>query len=74
MTDPCTRAAELRALRADLVSGQVPSRIRFDREEVAFFRADPAALDREIARLEAACARSQGRRSRYAVTPRLRRY
>jgi len=52
----------------------MPSRIRFDREDVAFFKADPSALDREIARLEAECARSQGRRSRYAVVPRLRRF
>lgn len=61
--DPCAEAARLRELRTAIITGQSESQIRFGDEEVRYAKADMAALDREIARLEAECS---GRRTRFA--------
>lgn len=60
-TDPCAEAARLRDLRTAIVTGQSESQIRFGDEEVRYFKADLAALDRLIAETERACAVAQGR-------------
>lgn len=67
--DPCAEAERLRALRRLIVTGEQPSTVRFGDEEVRYARADLAALDREIAALDKACAAWSGRpepRTRFA--------
>lgn len=53
--DPCAEAERLRAIRTAIITGKSESLIRFDVEEVRFHKADMAALNAEIARLESAC-------------------
>ena len=75
--DPCAEAARLRELRTLIITGRSESQIRFDVEEVRYHRADLAALDREIARLETACDIKEGRapvRRRYAKRAGFRPY
>lgn len=75
--DPCAEAARLRELRTLIITGRSESQIRFDVEEVRYHRADLPALDREIARLEAACDIKEGRvpaRRRFAKRAGFRPY
>lgn len=66
--DPCAEVARLRELRTLIITGRSESQIRFDVEEVRFHKADLAALDREIERLQGACDLQNG------VAPRRRRF
>lgn len=63
--DPCAEAQRLKELRVAIASGQSESQVRFGDEEVRYFKADLAALDREIARYERECNPAAPRR-RYA--------
>lgn len=75
--DPCAEAERLRALRTLIITGRSESQIRFDVEEVRYHKADLTALDREIARLDAACDLAQGRqppRRRFAKRAGFRPY
>lgn len=75
--DHCAEAERLRALRVALVTGQATSQVRFDNEEVRFFKADGVGLDRLIAFHEQECARAQGvtiKRTRYAKRARFAPY
>lgn len=75
--DPCAEVERLRALRTLIITGKSESQIRFDVEEVRFHKADLTALDREIARLEAACAIQNGQapqRRRFAKRVAFRPY
>jgi hypothetical protein len=60
-TDPCTELARLKDLRTAIVSGQAEQSVRFGDEEVRYFKADLAALDRLIASTERDCAIASGR-------------
>lgn len=65
--DPCAKAEELRELRLAIISGKSEKLVRFDREQVEYYRGDPSLLAEEIARLERECAIAQGKpRRRYA--------
>lgn len=71
--DPCAELARLKQRRTAIAAGESESRIRFGDEETEYHKADPAALDREIARLERECAIAEGRtpaRRRYAARAR----
>lgn len=60
-TDPCAELARLKDLRTAIVTGQAEQSVRFGDEEVRYFKADLAALDRLIAATERDCAVASGR-------------
>lgn len=59
-TDPCAELVRLRDLRTAIVTGQAESQIRFVDEEVRYYAADLAALDRLITATERECALATG--------------
>lgn len=59
-TDPCAEVARLKAIRTAIVTGEAASQIRDGDEEVKFFSADLAALDRLIGTTERDCALASG--------------
>lgn len=74
---PCDRAERLRGIRDALITGDAVTETKFGEDAVKFAKADMAALNREIAAAEAACAASLGerpRRKRFAMGARFRPY
>ena len=75
---PCERAAQLRAIRDDLITGKAVSEVGFGDDRVRYTRADMARLDQEIASADAACREQMGLspapRRRYAMGVRVRPY
>lgn len=58
--DPCAELVRLRDLKTAIVTGRAEQSIRFGDEEVRYFKADLAALDRLIAATERDCAAASG--------------
>lgn len=75
---PCDRAAQLRAIRDDLITGKAVSEVGFGDDRVRYTRADLGRLDQEIAAADAACRAQMGDpplpRRRYAMGVRVRPY
>ncbi|KJS13697.1 MAG: hypothetical protein VR78_11030 [Hoeflea sp. BRH_c9] len=71
--DPCALATKLRAIRLELIAGQGIARTEVAGRSVYFQKGDLAALEREIARLDAACATANGTTIKPSETPRTRR-
>ena len=72
-TDPCARAAALRGVYYQLLSGQQEERVRFRNgdtdEDVTFVKADLNTLRTELTEADAQCAAlSSGRPRRFAAT------
>ncbi|MCF1502918.1 hypothetical protein L0F51_03945 [Afifella sp. H1R] len=75
--DPCGRAAALREVRTAIATGDSVARARFGEDEMGYFKADAAMLDREIDAADRACAIKEGRapkRRRYAMRGVMRPY
>jgi len=75
--DPCAEAARLRAIRTAIATGDTVSQAAFGQDRVAYFKADLALLEREIARADRECAVAEGRtvkRTRFAIKGRMRPY
>ena len=74
--DPCVRAAELRAIRDDIVLGKQVTETEFEagngtRRRVKFNSANLQTLNKMIAEAENACAIQQGQApKRFAIVPR----
>lgn len=74
--DPCVRAAELRAIRDDIMLGKHVAETEFEagngtRRRVKFSAANLGMLNKAIADAENACAIQQGKApKRFAIVPR----
>lgn len=77
-SEPCERAAQLRSIRDDLITGKAVSEVGFGDDRVRYTRADLARLDQEIAAADAACRDAHGLapapRRRFAMGVRVRPY
>ena len=67
--DHCAEAERLRGLLTAIVSGDGVQRARFGEDEVQYFKADTAALQRLIDYHSSKCS---GTRRRYAIRGRFR--
>ncbi len=73
--DPCVEAAELKAIRRELITGEKAATVRFGEDEVRLTKADLPRLDGLIAAAEKQCAIAEGKipkRTRYAMGVRFR--
>lgn len=67
LDDPCLAAKKLRGVAIQIAAGGQAETVRFGQDEVRYSKANLTALEKEIERLSAECASSQGgRRRRYA--------
>lgn len=67
INDPCAVLTELRKAQLAIATGESVAMTRFGQDEVRFTAASSARLDKLITTYEALCAKSQGRRSRFAA-------
>lgn len=65
---PCDVLVELRKAQLAVATGETVSMTRFGQDEVRFTAASADRLDKLIATYEGLCAKSQGRRRRFAAS------
>lgn len=65
---PCDVLMELRKAQLTVATGESVSMTRFGQDEVRFTTANADRLDKLIATYEGLCAKSQGRRRRFAAS------
>jgi len=72
--DWCARASQLREIEFARVSGDMIEEARFDSDMTRFVKASAAELKSAIQYADRQCAKSQGKRSRFALAARARPY
>lgn len=70
----CDRVTQLREIEFARVSGEMVEEARFGADMVRYARASNADLSAAIQYAERQCAKSRGKRSRYALAARARPY
>lgn len=65
---PCDVLVELRKAQLSVATGETVSMTRFGQDEVRFTAASAERLEKLIATYEGLCAKSQGRRRRFAAS------